>query len=172
MAWLNSIWGGLSILAATFVSTAAIAYWNVSRGGAHHYFFDPKHNLHPSLKQEGGDFGQHAGRYQDLSKFAITISAAAIAFLVNTLINNQLASSPFGAKVAAIAPIACVFFSGSILCLILFVFLQTYFYEEYCHSPDHSSYTPLKYAISSSFGITGLIAFVIGFARLGIHLFG
>jgi len=47
----------------------------------HYYFFDPKHNVAPRLR-DADDYEPHSKRHQDLAKLAIALSAAAIAFKV------------------------------------------------------------------------------------------
>ena len=69
-----------------------------------------------------------------------------------------------------VAPIVLGFFGTSIASLIMFMVLQSYFYEQYCHSPDHSTYTRWKYALSTTLGWTGLIALILGFGWLARNL--
>lgn len=96
------------------------------------YFFDPKDNVSPKLK-DAGTFEPHCKRYHDLSKFAITLSGAAMAFLVSTIASEKPAQPEFAERVRSIAPIAFGFFGCCIAFLVLFMVLQTFWYEEYCH---------------------------------------
>jgi hypothetical protein len=140
-----------------------------SLGKNYSYFFDPKHNIDPKLK-DAGDFEPHSERYQQLAKLGITLSSASIAFLVGLLANDK-SQSPFVQRLAAVAPIAAGFFGTSIALLIFFMLFQTVCYEAYCHSPDHNSYTRRKYAMSYGLGVTGLCSCVIGFTWLAANLF-
>ncbi len=142
------------------------AFWTMK---GPYYFFDPKHNTDPRLK-DAGDFETHSGRYQELAKLLVTLSGAAIAFLITMMVNEK-APTPFTQRLAAVAPIVVGYFGASIACLILFMLLQTYCYEQYCHSAIHDTYKRWKYALNISLCWTGLFAFVLGFAWLGFNLF-
>ncbi|SPE24694.1 membrane hypothetical protein [Candidatus Sulfotelmatobacter sp. SbA7] len=164
----GSIWHALWVLLPLFSVVGLLEYFILHK--APHYFFDPKHNEDPRL-QEAGDYEPHSARYQGLAKLAITLSAAAIAFLVNALASDKPTPSAFSLRVQAVAPIVIGFFGSCISMLVAFMVLQSMWYETYCHSPDHSTYTRWKYALSTSLGLTGLLSFVIGFIWLGDNLF-
>ena len=135
------------------------------------HFFDPKHNLDPRLKQEGGEFAEHWNHYEGLAKLAITLSAGAMAFLISTIANQKPPLMPLAQKLTDVAPIVVGFFAASILLLIMFLLWMTFCYEEYCHHADHASYAAWKYAVTVSLGWTGFISFLCGFGWLGANLF-
>ena len=87
-------------------------------------FFDPKHNVDPRLK-DAGDYEPHSKRYQELAKLAITLSAAAIAFLISIVASDKPVAPAFALKVQLVAPIVCGFFGSSIALLVLFMVLQS-----------------------------------------------
>jgi len=136
-----------------------------------HYFFDPKHNADQRLKDENGTFEPHAKRYQDLAGLIIALSTAGIAFLISILASEKSSAPEFGKTLRAIAPIVIGFFGASTALLISFMLLQTYLYEEYCHSPDHNTYVSWKYALNVTLGWTGLLSFILGFGWLAANLF-
>jgi len=130
------------------------------------YFFDPKHG-----KPEEGDFAQHATRYQDLAKLAITISSAVIAFLISTLSSAKQPITSFVQKIEITSPIVVGFFGFTVASLIAFMLAQTHFYEEYCHSHRHDSYKRWKYVLCISLGWSGLLSFILGFGWLATNIF-
>jgi hypothetical protein len=136
-----------------------------------HYFFDPKHNVDPRLKAEGLDFEPHSKRYQDLAKLAITLSAAAIAFLISVTFSEKPMNPEFTARIRGVAPIVSGFFGAAVALLVLFMLYQALNYEAYCHSADHSTYKRWKYALSTTLGFTGLCSFVLGFVWLAQSVF-
>lgn len=101
----------------------------------------------------------------------ITLSAGAIAFLINTLVGQKSPLSDFAQRLANCTPIVVGFFGFAIATLIGFMTVQDVWYEEYSHSPDHSTYKAWKYAISTSLGYTGLASFVLGFGWLATSIF-
>jgi hypothetical protein len=137
-----------------------------------HHFFDPKHNANLLLRQEGADFSQHWSHYEGLSKLVITLSAGALAFLINSIANDTRKNAPFFEKLSDVAPIVVGFFAAAILFLVLFLLWMAYCYEDYCHTATHDSYKAWKYAVSVSLGVMGFISFVCGFGWLGVNLFG
>jgi hypothetical protein len=167
-AFNSSIWHALWVLSPLGVAVFVLCYFSLQRGS--HYFFDPKHNIDPRLK-DAGDYEPHSKRYQELAKLAITLSAAAIAFLVSIVTSDKPVAPVFSLRVQLVAPIVCGFFGSCIALLVLFMVLQSVWYEEYCHSPDHSTYKRWKYALSTSLGWTGLLSFVLGFLWLARNLF-
>jgi len=164
----HSVWNALLVLALP--SVAIFLYLFLSLDG-HHWFFDAKHNSDIGLQKEQGDFGPHSGRYSGLAKLLTTLSAGVIAFLVNTLANGKSSPSPIFIKVESTAPIVIGFFGSAMAILILFMALQAAWYEEYCHSPNHDTYTKWKYALCNTLGIVGLLAFAVGVIWFAQNLF-
>jgi hypothetical protein len=163
----GSIWNAPLVLLPIGAVVSLISFYKVKPG--HHYFFDPKHNC--NRLEDAGDFGPHCQRYQDLSKLAIALSAGAIAFLINTLVDEKSPTSELTQRVAKVAPIIMGYFGSAIALLIIFMLLQTLWYEEYSHSPTHSTYKAWKYALCNSLGFSGLISFLLGFGWLAVNLF-
>jgi len=124
-----------------------------------------------AFPSDAGDYESHSKRYQDLAKLAITLSAAAIAFLISIIASDQPVAPAFAQRAQAAAPIVFGFFGSCIAFLVIFMVLQAVWYEQYCHSPDHSTYKRWKYALSTSIGWTGLLSFVLGFLWLARNLF-
>ncbi len=168
--WLNgfnaSIWHALWLVLPLGIGIYFYFFLTLSHSS---YFFDPKHNGGEGFKN-AGDFEPHSKRYQELSKLTITLSAAAIAFIIGVLINDKLLS-PFGQKLNSAAPVVVGFFGCCIALLLSFMLFQTVWYEEYCHSAGHETYTRGKYALSYAFAVTGLFSFIIGFIWLAANLF-
>jgi hypothetical protein len=164
----GSIWHALWVLFPAGLAVYLVALLSVKRG--HHYLFDPKHNKDRRLR-DAGEFGPHSQRYQDLAKLAIALSTGAIAFLVNTLASQKPPLPDFAQRIASVAPIVVGFFGMTITFLILFMTLQTLWYEEYCHSPTHNTYKAWKYALCNSLGWSGLLSFLLGFGWLARNLF-
>jgi len=165
----NSVWHAFWVLVPVAVIVFLVAFFSLKKGCW--YFFDPKHNRDESLKKDEGTFEAHSARYQDLAKLVITLSGAAIAFIIGVLASEKTSVTAFIKKVEATAPIAVGFFGSSIAFLVVFMVLQTVWYEQYCHSPDHSSYKRWKYAFNMCLGWTGAISFILGFAWLARNLF-
>jgi hypothetical protein len=159
----ESIWHALWVLLPLGMVVYLLELSSLPKGA--HYFFDPKHNVDPRLR-DAGDYEPHSARYQGLAKLAITLSAGAIAFLVNALAGDRPASV-FSLGVRAVAPIVIGFFGSCIAMLVAFMVLQSMWYEAYCHSPDHSTYKRWKYALSTSLGFDGA-----AFLRDRVHLAG
>ena len=162
----RSAWHALWVL----VPVSGLIYrhfWRAMKGNDY-YYFSPKH----FTKQEAdGDFAQHSQRYQDLARLIITLSAGAVAFLVNTLANEKEPIPTVTKKIEWSAPIVVGFFGSSIGLLIVFIGVQTLWYEQYCHRPKHDSYVPWKYAMSNALGVSGLLAFILGFIWLAANVF-
>ena len=163
----STIWNALWILVPLGSVVFLLALCSLKKG--HYYFFDPKHS-NPRVT-DAGNFEPHAKRYQELAKFVITLSAAAIAFLIGIMTSDKSAASVFTPALTSVAPIAVGFFAVSIAFLIAFMLLQAVWYEQYCHSSDHSTYKRWKYALNLTFGWTGLLSFVIGFVWLARNIF-
>lgn len=147
------------------------------------YHFDPKYYLagettvtHLSGRgsARAGDeasFKDHSARYQDLGKLIVTLSAGAIAFLVNTLVNQKESMNQATHRVIDVCPIVVGFFGCSIAFIVIFSGLQANWYEEYCNSPLHDSYSAWKYDLSTGLGLGGAFAFLAGFGWLAANLF-
>jgi hypothetical protein len=142
------------------------AWWSV--WDYSYYFFDAKHK---TGDPDSGDFGPHLQRYTDLAKLAITLSAGAIAFLINTLVNQKPPVTVFVQKVEDVAPIVMGFFGASIGLLIIFLLVVTFAYEQYCHDKDHKFYKSWMYATVVSLGFSGALAFGMAFGWLAFSLF-
>jgi hypothetical protein len=166
MDFNSSVWHAFWILIPLGV---AVFLWSFCSLKGDWYFFDPKHNEDQKLK-DAGDFEEHSKRYQDLAKLVVTLSAAAVGFLISVL-TGEPTKSPVGSAIRAVLPIVIGFFGACIALLIAWMLSQTYWYEEYCHSPDHNSYKRWKYALNVSLGWTGLLSFVLGFGWLAHNLF-
>jgi phosphate/sulfate permease len=165
----GSLWHAFWVLLPLGIVVFFVCFFSLQKGS--HYFFDPKHNVDQKLKDEKGDYEPHSKRYQELAKLAITLSAAAIGFLISIVASDKPIAPVFSQRVQSVAPIVCGFFGFCIATLVLFMVLQSIWYEQYCHSPDHSSYKRWKYALSTSLGWTGLLSFVLGFLWLARNLF-
>jgi hypothetical protein len=165
----QSVWNALWILALPSVAVFLFAFFSLKKG--FYYFFDPKHNSSPNLQLERGEFGPHSQRYNDLARLLIALSAGIIASLVNMLANEKDPPSRILNAIAATAPIIVGFFGLSMAMLILFMSLQAFWYEEYCHSPNHNTYVRWKYALCTSLGWTGLLAFAVGVIWFAQNLF-
>ncbi|MGA2967207.1 MAG: hypothetical protein ABSD64_13430 [Terriglobales bacterium] len=165
----GSVWHAFWVLFLLWLLIYFLVLYSLPKGL--HYLFDPKHNLDRRLRQEAGSYEPHIARYQDLSKIIITLSAASIAFLVNTLTNDKPAPSAFSLRIQTVAPIVIGFFGFSIAMLVAFAVIQSICYEAYCHSADHCTYKRWKYALNMSLGFTGLLSFAIGFVWLAHNLF-
>src|SRR5882672_11446806 len=159
----GSVWHVLWILVPLGTAVFSMIFFGLK---GDYYFFDPKHNQDQRLKEEGGNYEPHAKRFQDLAKLAITLSAAAIAFLVSIIASDKPISPKFSQRVGLVAPLVAGLFGSCIALLVLFLVVQAIWYEEYCHSADHNTYKRWKYALSTSLGYTGLLSFVLGFLWL------
>jgi hypothetical protein len=164
----RSIWDALWIISPVSFVVYLAMFFSITKKD-HYYLFDPKHIPGNSFKDRG-DFEPHARRYQDLAKLVITLSAAAIAFLINVLVTKQPATGMIS-KIEWSAPIVVGFFGFAIASLIGFLLSQTIWYEEYCHSAEHKSYVRWKYAASQCLGWSGLLAFILGFGWLARNIF-
>jgi hypothetical protein len=163
----HSIWSAVWLTAIIFGLLYLVTFLRFKKNTW--YFFDPKHSTDARLA-DAGDFGPHAQRYQDLAKLLITLATGAIAFMVNAVSSSNQANE-FTKRLVSVAPVVVGFFGCSIAFLMGFMFSQTSFYETYCHSPTHSTYTRSKYSLSTSFGWTGLIAFLLAFGWLAQNVF-
>ena len=146
-----------------------VRFFRLFKGSYH--FFDPRHNPDRRLIEEKGTFEPHAKRYQDLAGLIIALSTTGTAFLISILAKDKPSEPGFAQAIRGVAPIVIGFFGACTGLLIFFILLQTYFYEEYCHSAEHNTYVPWKYALNATLGWTGLFSFVIGFVWLAVNLF-
>jgi hypothetical protein len=162
----SSIWDALWVLLPLWAVVLLVTY--VTFRGGEYYYFDPKHN--PGL-ENAGDFEPHSKRYQDLAKLVITLSAAAIAFMIGVEANAKPPLSEFAQRTEAVAPIVVGFFASSIAFMIVYMVLETVWYEQYCHSVQHNTYKRWKYALNAAMGWTGLLSFVTGFGWLAWNIF-
>jgi hypothetical protein len=158
---------GVLVCAVLFVAIYMLSFCNLKDA---YYYFDPKHNQDDRLK-DAGDFSPHFHRYSDLAKFMITLSVAAMAFLFNSVASPK-PTNEFSARISEVAPIVVGLFGSATASLMGFIFSQTFFYEIYCHTPDHSSYTRWQYATCITFACVGGSAFLLGFLWLAINTFG
>jgi len=134
-----------------------------------YHFFDARHNA--GLQAEGGTFETHWSHYEGIAKLCITLSAGAIAFMINALVNDSTAKSSVGPRLVDVAPIVIGLFGLSIFLLVCFLAWMAYWYEDYSHHPAHDSYRAWKYATTISLGLNGFVAFIFAFAWLGVNLF-
>jgi len=167
----STVWHAFVVLSPIGLVMSFIILLKAWRGRQWVHLFDPKHNTDEGLRTEGGEFTEHWNHYEGLAKLAITLSAGALAFPINTIANQKPPLLPFAEKLTDVAPIVVGFFAASILFLIMFLLWMAYCYEEYCHSPRHVSYAAWKYALTVSLGLMGFISFVCGFGWLGANLF-
>ena len=167
----HSVWNALWVLCPIGIVAVIVLLVFAICKRQYYFYFDPKDNIHQQLKDEKGDFNSHSGRYQDLAKLVITLSVGAIAFLVNTWVGQKPPVTVYVEKLTGVTPIVVGFFGAAIALCILFMTLQTVWYEQYCHSPNHNSYRAWKYALCNVFGWTGLVAFVLGVGWLAANLF-
>jgi hypothetical protein len=167
----HSLWNALWVLGPVAVLAAGILTVFSVRKNRFFFHFDPKNNANQLLKDEEGEFAPHSGRYQDLAKLVITLSVGAIAFLINSMTTQKPPFTDFATKLSDVTPIVIGFFGAAIAALIVFMILQTVWYEEYCHSADHNTYRAWKYALCNVLGWSGMLAFLLGFAWLAANVF-
>jgi len=167
----SSVWNAFLVLSPFGIGMYIFIFVKLRRSKQRFHFFDAKHNLDSRLKEEGGEFADHWSHYESLAKLAITLSAGAVAYLINTIANQKPPFIPFSQKLTDVAPIVVGFFGASILFLIMFLLWMAFWYEDYCHHAEHNSYRAWKYALSVSLGLMGYISFVFGFGWLGANLF-
>ncbi len=169
--WFNSsVWHAIWVLCVPGVGLFIWVLYQAKKRKQWFHLFDPNHNADPRLR-DGGDFGQHWTRYEGLAKLSITLSAGAIAFLINTLANQKGPQSDFSQRLANVTPILVGYFGASVFCLILFLLWMTYCYEDYCHTPTHDTYRAWKYAVTHGLGWMGFLAFLLGFVWAAANLF-
>jgi hypothetical protein len=167
----SSVWNAFVVLSPFGLGMFVYITIKAWRYQDWYHFFDPKHNSDPRLKEEDGDFKEHWSHYEGLAKLAITLSAGALAFLINAIANEKPPIGPFEQRLTDVAPIVVGFFGASILFLIMFLLWMAYCYEDYSHKPEHNSYSAWKYALTVSLGLMGFFAFMCGFGWLGVNLF-
>jgi hypothetical protein len=180
----KSLWDAFFVLAPTCALVFGYFFRHVSRNqNGCYYFFDSKHYFAYLRKPEkpkieflddmdaGDSFETHSKTYSGLSKLVISFSVGASAFLINTLADEKPGAPPILGKIGDVAPIVLGFFGSSAALIILFMVLQAVWYEEYCASPKHDTYSRWKYAACLSFAWTGFAAFGIGIFWLARNLF-
>lgn len=89
MRFNSSVWHAFLVLCPFGVGMFVYIIVRLWRFKGWHHFFDPKHNADQRLRDEGGDFSTHWSHYEGLAKLAITLSAGAVAFLINTIANEK-----------------------------------------------------------------------------------
>lgn len=181
----HSTWNALVALTPVWGFVAAKTIYSAVKQSDVYYYFDAKHYLageititHKGQRRredtKPGDeisFKEHSARYQDLGKLIITLSAGAIAFLVNTLVNQKAPTSQAALRLIDVCPIVVGLFGCSIAFIVIFFGLQAIWYEQYSYSANHDSYSAWKYELSSGLGLGGGIAFLAGFGWLAANLF-
>ncbi|MGA3370799.1 MAG: hypothetical protein ABSC48_03455 [Terracidiphilus sp.] len=165
------VWNALFVFVPLSAGGFVIAFRSiVHEKEGYYHFFDPKHNVSQNLKRENGEFGPHSQRYNEVAKLILALSAGVIAFFINALANSNAQSEVLKA-IRSMAPIIIGFFGFSIALIIIFMALQAFWYEEYCHTENHNSYNRWKYAICVTLGWTGLVSFGVGVIWLAANLF-
>jgi hypothetical protein len=161
---LVTISWGIAVFAILYVGA-----WLTLRGPRDskgtYYYFDPR--------KERGKFEPHAERYQGIAKLLITLSTASVAFLINFLVSispDRNLRSLHSLKLESIAAQVMGFLCLSILFAIFFVFLQSYFYEQYCHSQEQDTYRVWKYSLQVANGYSALAWFFFAYAYIAWHL--
>jgi hypothetical protein len=57
----GSLWHTFWVLLSLGIVVFFVCFFSLQKGS--HYFFDPKHNVDPRLKDENGDYENHSKRY-------------------------------------------------------------------------------------------------------------
>ncbi len=159
------------IVLVPFLLVTYCCFYHQVKSTGDYYLFDPRNSNDPILKAEGGTFEVHWSHYAGIAKLCITLSAGAIAFITNALVNDATAKSIVGQRLVYDAPIEVGFFGSSIFLLVCFLAWMANCYEAYCHKAAHDSYHAWKYATTISLGLNGFLAFIFAFAWLGVNLF-
>jgi hypothetical protein len=182
----HSAWNSLVALTPIWVPVVGMTVYSFIWRKEIYYHFDSKYYLarRPKLAsgQEKGaeridkpsdemSFKDHSVRYSDLGKLIVTLSAGAIAFLVNALVNAKASDNQAAHRLVDVCPIVVGIFGCSIAFIVIFSALQAFWYEEYCYRPNHDSYKAWKYALCTGLGVDGGLAFLIGFGWLAANLF-
>jgi hypothetical protein len=165
------IWPALSVF--LFFTGSFLVFWLPWRNLDH--LMDPR--------GEPGGFEPHLKRYQDLARLILTLATAALAFLVNLIVNPPAnrASSEAGPRLLNAALQAILLLCAAIFFLLLFMTLLNFFYENFSHfyylppsSPAKKAgiglYRRWKYALVLSSGYSGLLSFFAAFAYLALTL--
>lgn len=167
----HHLWSA-GIVLVPFLLAAFLYVLSQFRGRADWYhLFDSRHIDDHVLRAEGGTFETHWSHYEGIAKLSITLSAGAIAFMINALVNDATAKSNVGQRLLDVAPIVIGLFGSSIFLLVCFLAWMAYWYEDYCHQSRHDSYRAWKYATTISLGLNGFLAFIFAFVWLGVNLF-
>jgi hypothetical protein len=181
----SSVWDAVFILWGIYAFVFLYSLRSIcKKGGGEFLFFDAKHYfkylktrvpqsnpLFLDPGEEGDTFKDHNQRYTEIAKLILASSGAAIGFIINTLVGDKNSPSNMMVAIRDVAPIVIGYFGISIALLLLFMILQTTWYEEYSSSPSHSTYQGWKYAMCLALGWTGLLAFSIGIFWLVANLF-
>lgn len=167
----HHLWSAGVVLAPFLVAAFSYVLYTFKGKNDWYHFFDSRHNASSTLKAEGGIFETHWTHYEGISKLSITLSAGAIAFIINALVNDATSKSNIGPRLLDVAPIVIGLFGASIFLLVCFLAWMAYWYEDYCHHPGHDSYGAWKYATTVSLGLNGFLAFIFAFGWLGVNLF-
>jgi hypothetical protein len=167
----HHLWSAGIVLAPFLLTAFGYVLYQFKGKADWYHFFDSRHNKHPALKAEGGTFETHWSHYEGIAKLSITLSAGAIAFMINALVSDATVKSNFGPRILDVAPIVIGLFGSSIFLLVCFLAWMAYCYEDYCHQSGHDSYSAWKYATTISLGFNGFLAFIFAFVWLGVNLF-
>lgn len=167
----HHLWSAGFVLAPFLLAAFAYVLYQFKGRDNWYHLFDARHNDAHVLRAEGGIFETHWSHYEGIAKLSITLSAGAIAFMINALLNDATAKSNVGLHLLDVAPIVIGLFGSSIFLLVCFLTWMTYCYEDYCHQPRHDSYKAWKYAATVSLGLNGFLAFIFAFVWLGVNLF-
>lgn len=138
-----SIWNVLWVLIILGVGTGGWVMVTAWRKRQWLHFFDAKRNT--GFPSDGGNFNGRWKRYEGLARLCITLSAGAVAFLVNLLVKPN--SPPhWDRRKCAVrkVPSDRLFGSG-----------------------NHDTYLARKYVLSQALGSTGFVAFLLGVLCLG-----
>lgn len=170
-AFNHHLWGAGIVLILFLIAAVVYVLYQFKGKTDWYHFFDSRHNPDLVLQAEGGTFEPHWSHYEGIAKLSITLSTAAIAFIINALVNDATAKSNVGLRLLDVAPIVIGFFGSSIFLLICFLAWMAYCYEDYCHKSGRDSYRAWKYATTVSLGLNGFLAFIFAFGWLGVNLF-
>ena len=109
-----------------------------------------------------GSFEPTIARYARLVEVILGLTTGSIALLAGTSFFHSLSKLPptYANPLALLAM--------SILGLVLFIGLLTFFYEEWQHRSDQ--YTQTRYRLVVQLGFTGLLCFALGYAWLAYVL--
>jgi len=118
----SSIWSALWLVIPLGIVVFLRVFFSLKKG--RHYFFDPKHNVDPRLRAEGVVYDALAKRYQDIGTLLVTLSTAAICFLISIITADKASSSVVAQRLQIVAPIVVGLFEMSVACWVLFMTAQ------------------------------------------------